>query len=236
MILLIGLTEVDWRWVHSRAHDVRSPPFPTFLASTNPSTLGMAVYNQIQSPGGINRHEAIAHLADVAHVRTLSAGPAVPLNSKGAPRLSTVNLVVVGGSTDGYLTQQGSTGCARWDISPIRPTSIRSVITSRRRDESGACDFGSVGAQSVSTRPHKRLFPDSARPKSSLALPLTPTSWVSSRKAARSSRTTWTRRTASSLVSPALVKKAATIGPSRGRCPWSTKFNCATATHISRTH
>ncbi len=80
--------------------------YPTFLASTNPSTLSMAVYSNLTGAAGRSITIAIERLADVARVRTLAAGAAVPLNSRGAPRLSTVNSVVVAGSTDGYLTRQ----------------------------------------------------------------------------------------------------------------------------------
>ena len=104
VILLIGLTGGLAMSSLAAARRTQSS-FSTFLASTNPSTLGMAVYNQIGAPGA-SIATAITHLADVAHVRTLHAGAAVPLNARGAPRLSTVNLVVVAGSTDGYLTQQ----------------------------------------------------------------------------------------------------------------------------------
>ncbi|MGC2485288.1 MAG: FtsX-like permease family protein [Acidimicrobiales bacterium] len=104
VILLIGLTGGLAMGSLTAARRTQSS-FPTFLARTNPSTLSMAVYNQIGAPGA-SIATAIAHLADVAHVRTLNAGAAVPLNAKGAPRLNTVNLVVVTGSTDGDLTQQ----------------------------------------------------------------------------------------------------------------------------------
>jgi hypothetical protein len=104
VILLIGLTGGLAMSSLAAARRTQSS-FSTFLASTNPSTLGMAVYNQIGAPGA-SIAIAITHLADVAHVRTLHAGAAVALNAQGAPRLSTVNLVVVAGSTDGYLTQQ----------------------------------------------------------------------------------------------------------------------------------
>ena len=80
--------------------------FPTFLASTNPSTLSMAVYSDDTGSAGPSITRTIEHMADVTEVRTVESGAAVPLNSRGAPRLNTVNSVVVAGSTDGYLTQQ----------------------------------------------------------------------------------------------------------------------------------
>jgi hypothetical protein len=104
VILVIGLTGGLAMGSLAGARRTQSS-FPTFLASTNPSTLSMAVYNQAGAPGA-SIATAIAHLADVARVRTLNAGAGVPLNAQGAPRLNTVNLVVVAGSTDGYLTQQ----------------------------------------------------------------------------------------------------------------------------------
>ncbi len=104
VILLIGLTGGLAMGSLAGARRTQSS-YPTFLASTNPSTLSMAVYNQIGRPGAPITAR-IAHLADVARVRTLNAGAAVLLNDKGAPRLGTVNLAVVAGSTDGDLTQQ----------------------------------------------------------------------------------------------------------------------------------
>jgi hypothetical protein len=105
VILLIGLTGGLAMGSLAAARRTQSS-FPTYLASTNPSTLSMAVYSADAGSPGPSLTTTISHLADVAHVRTVNAGAAVPLNSNGAPRLSTVNLVVVAGSTDGYLTQQ----------------------------------------------------------------------------------------------------------------------------------
>jgi hypothetical protein len=63
--------------------------------------------------GGVNGQlkepdltDKIRALRDVATVRTLDEGPAVPLTPSGAPRLSTLNLVNLVGSFDGYLLKE----------------------------------------------------------------------------------------------------------------------------------
>jgi hypothetical protein len=81
--------------------------YPTFLKSTNPSTLTMAIFGgsngEASTPNLTNKIKA---LADVATIRILGSGAAVPLSSSGAPRLTTLNLVNLGGSLDGYLVKQ----------------------------------------------------------------------------------------------------------------------------------
>ena len=75
---------------------------PHVSGEYQPLDLSMAVYSNLTGAAGRSITIAIERLADVARVRTLAAGAAVPLNSRGAPRLSTVNSVVVAGSTDSY--------------------------------------------------------------------------------------------------------------------------------------
>jgi ABC-type antimicrobial peptide transport system permease subunit len=81
--------------------------YPTFLKSTNPSTLTIAIFGgsngQLIGPNLTKKIEA---LPDVATVRTLGQGAAAPLTASGAPRLSTLNDVNLGGSLDGYLFKQ----------------------------------------------------------------------------------------------------------------------------------
>jgi hypothetical protein len=81
--------------------------YPTFLKSTNPSTLTMAVFGgpngDVEAP---NLSHEIKTLPDVATVRILGSGAAVPLTPSGVPRLNTLNLVNLGGSLDGYLVKQ----------------------------------------------------------------------------------------------------------------------------------
>ena len=81
--------------------------YPTFLKSTNPSTLTLAVFGATNGgKGGASLASKVDRLPDVKNVRTLDSGDAVILNASGAPRLATVNSVVLGGSSDGYLTQE----------------------------------------------------------------------------------------------------------------------------------
>ena len=160
--------------------------FPTFLASTNPSTLGMAVYNQAGAPGA-SIATAIAHLADVARVRTLSAGAAVPLNPK-VPRVSAPSTwswspVAPTGTSPNRIDWR----CSRV-ISPIPRTSIRSR-SRRARNESGACDSARP-CPSVSTRPHRRSQPGFGTPKVKPRFPIDAHVVGIVARAARSSKTT----------------------------------------------
>jgi hypothetical protein len=81
--------------------------YPTYLKSTNPSTLTMAIFGGANGQGGpANLSNQIKAVPDVATVRTYDSGAAVPLAPSGAPRLITLNLANLGGSLDGYLTKQ----------------------------------------------------------------------------------------------------------------------------------
>jgi hypothetical protein len=106
VILLIGLSGGLAMGSVAAARRTQSS-YPTFLKSTNPSTLTMAIFGgsngEAQTPNLTNKIKA---LADVATIRILGSGAAVPLSSSGAPRLTTLNLVNLGGSLDGYLVKQ----------------------------------------------------------------------------------------------------------------------------------
>ncbi len=81
--------------------------YPTFMAATNPSDLNVAVYNPATDGGpGPPLATKIAHLALVKRVRNLVTPTFIPLTAHGAPRLSTLNLVVTLGSLDGELFNQ----------------------------------------------------------------------------------------------------------------------------------
>jgi hypothetical protein len=106
VILLIGLTGGLAMASVAAARRTQSS-YPTFLASTNPSTLTLAVFGA--SNGGkasTSLVPEIDRLKDVAEVRTLVSGDAVLLGNSGAPLLNTVNSVVFGGSLDGYLGRE----------------------------------------------------------------------------------------------------------------------------------
>ncbi len=104
VILLIGLTGGLAMASIAAARRTQSS-YPTFLSSTNPSTLTMAIFGYSNGgKGSASIVKEMDRLKDVSNVRTLDSGAAVPLDTSGAPRLATLNNVVTGGSLDGYLT------------------------------------------------------------------------------------------------------------------------------------
>ncbi|MDE3064184.1 MAG: FtsX-like permease family protein [Acidobacteriota bacterium] len=78
--------------------------FPAFLASTNPSTLTMAVYGTATNGPVASIKPEIGRLADVAHVVTTVIPSLFALKADGAPRLSANTIIV--GSQDGMATRQ----------------------------------------------------------------------------------------------------------------------------------
>jgi hypothetical protein len=102
VVLLIGLTG-GLAMASVAAARRTQASYPTFLSSTNPSTLTIAIFGgangQLEGPNLSNKFKA---LRDVANVRTLDSGAAVPLTPSGAPRLNTLNDVNLGGSFNGY--------------------------------------------------------------------------------------------------------------------------------------
>jgi hypothetical protein len=81
--------------------------YPTFMASTNPSAVTMAVYSNANGgQTGPDLKSKIAALPSVKHVGSLFGPPLVPLSANGAPRLSTLGFVTAVGSTDGMLSKQ----------------------------------------------------------------------------------------------------------------------------------
>jgi hypothetical protein len=106
VILLIGLTGGLAMASIAAARRTQSS-YPTFLQSTNPSTLTLAVFGATNGgKGAPTLAPAIARLPDVKDVRTLSSGDAVLLEPSGAPDLATVNIASIVGATDGYTTQE----------------------------------------------------------------------------------------------------------------------------------
>jgi hypothetical protein len=106
VILLIGLTGGLAMASVAAARRTQSS-YLTFLKSTNPSTLTMAIFGgdngQELGPNLSTKFEA---LADVSTVRALNEGAAVPLTPSGAPRFNTLNDVNLVGSLDGYLLNE----------------------------------------------------------------------------------------------------------------------------------
>ena len=125
VILLVGLTGGVAMASLAAARRTQSS-YPTFLQSTNPSTLTMGVFGLANGgKGTASLVSKIDRIRDVADVRTLAGGNAVILNASGAPRLSTVSLVSIVGSTDGYLTREDRLSVLRGHLS--NPKSLNEI-------------------------------------------------------------------------------------------------------------
>src|SRR5277367_4533672 len=106
IVLLIGLTGGLAMASVAAARRTQSS-YPTFLKSTNPSTLTIAVFGGATGNLlGPNLTAKFRSIPDVANVRTLVEVAAVPLSPSGAPRLNTINLANTGASLDGYLLRE----------------------------------------------------------------------------------------------------------------------------------
>lgn len=81
--------------------------YPTFLASTNPSTLTMAVFQTQTGAGGVSSlKSAIERLPDVKHVVTAGTLPLIEIGANGAPRLSSLSDINVVSSLDSMTVRQ----------------------------------------------------------------------------------------------------------------------------------
>ncbi len=80
--------------------------YPTFLASTNPSDMGVSVFTPNGGRAVASLTAKLARLSDVKRIRTVVAPPFVPLAPNGAPRLSTLGDVSVFASLDGGFLDQ----------------------------------------------------------------------------------------------------------------------------------
>ena len=126
VIVLIGLTGGLAMASVAAARRTQSS-YPTFLQSTNPSTLTMAVFGASNGgKGSASIAEDIDRLKDVARVRTLDSGDAVILSPNGAPLLNTVNSVVIGGSSDGYLMKEDRLAVLEGTMP--NPTSLNQIV------------------------------------------------------------------------------------------------------------
>ncbi len=100
--------------------------YPTFLSSTNPSDMTMAVYNATANGGpGPSLTKQIEALPGVKRVRTFTSPPVVPLNARGAPRLNTLGYVIGVGSLDGMGTDQDRLGLIKGRVA--NPSKINQV-------------------------------------------------------------------------------------------------------------
>ena len=106
LVLLIGLVGGLAMASIAGARRTQSS-YPTFLAGTNPSDLNVALYNPATNGGpGPPLATKIAHLAGVKRVRDIVTPAFVLLTADGAPKLSTLNLVLSLGSLDGEFFNQ----------------------------------------------------------------------------------------------------------------------------------
>jgi len=81
--------------------------YPTFLASTNPSNLTMAVFQASANMGpGSSLKSAIERLPDVKHVVTAGTLPLIDIGANGAPRLSSLANINIVSSLDAMTVDQ----------------------------------------------------------------------------------------------------------------------------------
>ena len=81
--------------------------YPTFLASTNPSDMNVAIYDPATGGGpGPTLTSLLSHLPGVRQVRAVAAPTIAPLAKSGSPDLGALNDVGIGGSVDGEYFRQ----------------------------------------------------------------------------------------------------------------------------------
>jgi hypothetical protein len=111
LVLLVGLVGGLSMGALAAARRTQSS-FATYLASTNPSNLGITVFGGVgngggsaptYSPAGI---EAIERLPGVKHVEAAIPVAAAPLAPSGAPRLGAINDIQPVASVDGLFFDQ----------------------------------------------------------------------------------------------------------------------------------
>ena len=111
LVLLIGLVGGLSMGAVAAARRTQSS-FATYLASTNPSKLGVTVFGGIGNGGGSapiyspSALEAIARLPGVRHVEAAIPIAAAPVAPDGAPRLGGINDIQPVASVDGLFFDQ----------------------------------------------------------------------------------------------------------------------------------
>lgn len=80
--------------------------YPTFLASTNPSNLTLAVFQASSGGPAPSLKPAIERLPDVKSVVTAGTLPLIDLGANGAPELSSLGNVNIVASLDGMTVKQ----------------------------------------------------------------------------------------------------------------------------------
>ena len=133
LVLLIGLVGGLAMASIAGARRTQSS-YTTFLAGTNPSDLSVAVYNPATDGGpGPPLRAKIARLPGVKRVESLVTPTFVPLAADGAPRLSTLQLVVTVGSLNGELfTQDRLTATEGRLANPQRANEIMMTASAAR--------------------------------------------------------------------------------------------------------
>jgi hypothetical protein len=111
LIVLVGLVGGLSMGALAAARRTQSS-FATYLASTNPSNLGITVFGGVGNGGGIaptyssSAVEAIARLPGVKRVEAAIPVAAAPLAPNGAPRIANLNDVQPVASVDGLFFNQ----------------------------------------------------------------------------------------------------------------------------------
>lgn len=111
LVLLVGLVGGLSMGALAAARRTQSS-FATYLASTNPSNLGITVFGGVGNGGGVaptyssSAVEAIARLPGVRHVEAAVPIAAAPLAANGGPRLVNINDIQPVASVDGLFFDQ----------------------------------------------------------------------------------------------------------------------------------
>jgi hypothetical protein len=105
IVLLIGLIGGVAMASVAAARRTQSS-YPTFLESTNPSNLTMAVFQTSTGGGGSSLMSAIERLPDVKDVVTAGTLPLIDIGAKGAPRLKNLANINIVSSLDGMAVDQ----------------------------------------------------------------------------------------------------------------------------------
>ncbi|HEX3981489.1 MAG TPA: hypothetical protein VHW93_09695, partial [Acidimicrobiales bacterium] len=111
LILLVGLAGGLALGSLAAARRTQSS-FATYLASTNPSDLGISVFGGPSAGGGseptysTSAVQAVAHLPGVKHVEAAVPIAAAPLAPDGAPQVGNLNNILSVASVDGYFFNQ----------------------------------------------------------------------------------------------------------------------------------
>lgn len=97
--------------------------YPTFLTSTNPSTLTFSIYQFNANGGpGPDLTRSIERLPAVTRVSTVFVPSIAPLDADGAPNLSVISQTLAIGSTNGEFVNQDRLALVRGRLADPRST------------------------------------------------------------------------------------------------------------------